>query len=527
MFNTTIFNISKKLLIVLSFPMFLYPMVRVPATATSAARAQASKLASYAPGYRSASTTNAVNVPQVTLSREQIQMLADDITQDLEQPRIQKIGSSSPGLLRPTRIALAQAKISIPEPFDVADAKRILEITSDNPTKDEIKKAFNKKAMQVHPDVGGTHQDFINLKKAGNILLGKKVSSASSQASSTDTTSDVDEEFKWPSPSEMSVEEAHEVLGVPKDASRMEIKYAYEKAQQDIYNDFSSPDRVLHDIYTAGRNYNRDKKEYAKNMQRVTDAATVLSKAYRKSWDKGEPVNVETRSQERRLTNTEAATFAMYQDSMQDFLNWLKEGVNINSQDKNGNTLLMNSIYVKNKKFFDYLLNAGADANKPDSWGNTVLHRAVRAGYRHHLQKLLDKGANPTISNNQGNTPLHILIEGSSPVWEEQDKDGVYKITQLLLSHGADINAINKEGKTALDIAYEKNMFSLAKALRTLGARAAIYTTKDRIERMKKFKKPAAYGAAAGVGLGTAYKYRDEINESLNRIADLNTEMVP
>jgi 26S proteasome non-ATPase regulatory subunit 10 len=72
-------------------------------------------------------------------------------------------------------------------------------------------------------------------------------------------------------------------------------------------------------------------------------------------------------------------------------------------------------------------------------FGDTPLHHAASAGHVDILQLLLNHGASVNAVNNDGRTPLHYAAS-----WGHVD------ILQLLLSHGASVNAVDKEGGTPL-----------------------------------------------------------------------------
>lgn len=54
-----------------------------------------------------------------------------------------------------------------------AAARELLEV-DDDATEENVLKAFRKKAIEEHPDKGGTHEGFLTLKSARNYLLGKE-----------------------------------------------------------------------------------------------------------------------------------------------------------------------------------------------------------------------------------------------------------------------------------------------------------------------------------------------------------------
>jgi len=94
--------------------------------------------------------------------------------------------------------------------------------------------------------------------------------------------------------------------------------------------------------------------------------------------------------------------------------------------------------------------------------GRTMLFDAASWGLEKTTRFLLEKGANPNIPDINGNTPLISVIAGSS-------KPSV--IPYILMKGGADVNAHNTKGFTALHCACtNKYGFELVKSLLEHGA---------------------------------------------------------
>ena len=75
-------------------------------------------------------------------------------------------------------------------------------------------------------------------------------------------------------------------------------------------------------------------------------------------------------------------------------------------------------------------------------------------------------GANVNTKDVNGWTPLMFLADGGKKL-----KFGFPETIKLLLLHGADINAKNNEGKTAIDIARDKKHKKAVKLLKKHGAK--------------------------------------------------------
>lgn len=146
---------------------FIYPMIRLPA---NAAANKAAKLAQYTSDYTTVPTI-ITKTPQIKLNRDQIEMLAQNIAQDLERSEIKpQITAKFPttfraptgGMFKTTQPMLMQW--NYPEsPYEVLGI-------SSNATESEIKAAHKKLAMKHHPDQGGKSEDFRKVQEAYEYL---------------------------------------------------------------------------------------------------------------------------------------------------------------------------------------------------------------------------------------------------------------------------------------------------------------------------------------------------------------------
>jgi ankyrin repeat protein len=126
----------------------------------------------------------------------------------------------------------------------------------------------------------------------------------------------------------------------------------------------------------------------------------------------------------------------------------LKHHPDLNGRDMNGTTALLavlqahhNDKDVDRKEVVRILLNAGANSNLADNRGATPL--IANAWNLEIAQMLIDHGADVNAHANDGFTPLI--------------NAGTVELTRFLLKHGADPFAKTDEGKTALDWAKQMN----------------------------------------------------------------------
>jgi ankyrin repeat protein len=133
------------------------------------------------------------------------------------------------------------------------------------------------------------------------------------------------------------------------------------------------------------------------------------------------------------------------------------------------------------------LIDAGADVNGRDSQGRTALWHAITFGSIDHVRLLLEHGADPNgraeADNFAGQTPL-ILICGHGPtvsaglVFRVEPERRARLLARdefticLLIDHGADVNARDLHGRTALMHAAERGEPTFARLLLDAGADA-------------------------------------------------------
>ena len=115
---------------------------------------------------------------------------------------------------------------------------------------------------------------------------------------------------------------------------------------------------------------------------------------------------------------------------------------NVNRKNKDGQTPLHRFVKEWELKDIDFLLKNGADVNVQDRNGDAPLHFAV---YHNPttVKKLIVLGADLNVQNNHGFTPLMNACVG-------EENYGDHKAVALLIAHGANLDLQNEDGNTAL-----------------------------------------------------------------------------
>ena len=137
----------------------------------------------------------------------------------------------------------------------------------------------------------------------------------------------------------------------------------------------------------------------------------------------------------------------MYRNDFDELRRLVEGGVDINSVDGDGLSLLMNAILVEtpSETAVRLLVDAGADVNFEDSGqGWTALHFAARDQNAGIVKLLLEAGARTDSQDMYGNTPLWRAVMNNNPNLE---------IVNDLLKFHSDPYCKNLSGVSPIDIA--------------------------------------------------------------------------
>jgi len=103
---------------------------------------------------------------------------------------------------------------------------------------------------------------------------------------------------------------------------------------------------------------------------------------------------------------------------------------------------------------------AGVDINSKNRMGWTLLHIAINKKHTEIAQLLIDKGADVNIRDNRGRSPVHLAVE-----------TGQKAIVEALIAKGADLNAMDSRADNALSLARKNNHTEITELLLKNGAK--------------------------------------------------------
>lgn len=146
----------------------------------------------------------------------------------------------------------------------------------------------------------------------------------------------------------------------------------------------------------------------------------------------------------------------------------LAKGGAVNGQQRDGKTALHLAARSGKNEAVRVLLESQADVNVADDYGQTPLWAAAVRGHVRIAKELLAHGADLTIRHHSGATTLMGAACGNPgvqtalaslrygeklPAYTKEARDRQLEVIQVLLAHGAEITATDKNGRTAAQCA--------------------------------------------------------------------------
>jgi ankyrin repeat protein len=168
----------------------------------------------------------------------------------------------------------------------------------------------------------------------------------------------------------------------------------------------------------------------------------------------------------------------------------IHRGMDVNTVDRRGNTLLIQSIQRDLPGLFDFLMQRRARVNMRNTHGETALSLAAYFGRANYARRLIDAGAEvnffgwpPLVyAACNGHTEIVDLLIGKGAEINGKTENGSTALffasrfghlatVQALLRHHADPTVVNDHGETALDWALKAGNTDIADILRKAGGR--------------------------------------------------------
>ena len=147
----------------------------------------------------------------------------------------------------------------------------------------------------------------------------------------------------------------------------------------------------------------------------------------------------------------------------------LDHGARFDIEGDSGATLLHTAARQGRLRMVDFLLARGIPIGARNKAGFTALHKAADGGHAEVVGELLRQGAQPDSIGRADATPLHLAANGCFA-----DEERYVEVIEILLEHGATVNARSDNGRTPLHRAAVWGRRKILKTLLNAGADRAV-----------------------------------------------------
>ena len=139
-------------------------------------------------------------------------------------------------------------------------------------------------------------------------------------------------------------------------------------------------------------------------------------------------------SQEQQNKLDKQLSEAVYNDTLDEVKNLVRQGANVNTTNKHGTPLLLIAILFKDEEIAKYLIANGADIHTPIADGITFLMAASNYAHLFELVKfLVENGADINLTDKKGRTALSIAQSNSkNDCYTAEDRQKFAKIAEFL-----------------------------------------------------------------------------------------------
>jgi ankyrin repeat protein len=153
----------------------------------------------------------------------------------------------------------------------------------------------------------------------------------------------------------------------------------------------------------------------------------------------------------------------------------VSRGADVNIRNRRGVTPLMEAADTGDTEAVAYLVRHSASINQSDDEGRTPLSLAAYRHYSDIVDFLLDNGADKEARDKSGRTPLMnaiaaVLLSPKGSAGRATEEKEKLSTVRSFLAHGAEANAVDKEGWSPLALAAQNDASEIVSALVDKGA---------------------------------------------------------